>query len=162
MAHKKTKKPRPIMAAVDFSSCSTDALVWAASAAERLDAPLLILHVVHDPGSAPGYYLQAKKAKKHVHRIEEAAEEMMADFLKGVRKENPKLQILEKAESLLVVGLPVNRILEVAKKRHARQIVIGSRGRTGLPNLLLGSKALKVAQLAPIPVTIVKEAVEAE
>lgn len=39
---------------------------------------------------------------------------------------------------------------------RARLIVMGSRGRSGLPSLLLGSKALKVAQLAPVPVTIVK------
>ena len=55
-----------------------------------------------------------------------------------------------------MVGLPVTRILEVATKTEAQMIVMGSQGRTGLSHLLLGSKAEKVAQLAPIPVTIVK------
>ena len=56
----------------------------------------------------------------------------------------------------LVVGVPVRRILEVAERLDARLIVMGSRGRTGLSHLLLGSKAQSVVQLAAIPVTIVK------
>ena len=35
-------------------------------------------------------------------------------------------------------------------------IIMGSQGRTGLPHLLLGSKAERIAQLSPIPVTVVK------
>ena len=50
----------------------------------------------------------------------------------------------------------MTRILEVAEKLEAIMIVVGSQGRTGLPHLLLGSKAERVAQLSPIPVTIVK------
>jgi nucleotide-binding universal stress UspA family protein len=160
MAAKNT--PRPIMAAVDFSENSAKALAWAAIVAERFDAPLLAVHVVHDPGSAPGYYHQVKKAKKHLQRIEERAEEMMIEFLDGVREEHPELEALATLESELVIGLPVNRILEVAEKRDACQIVLGSRGRTGLPSLLLGSKALKVAQLARVPVTIVKDRPEGQ
>jgi len=51
----------------------------------------------------------------------------------------------------------VNRILEVAEQNHARMIVMGSQGRTGLKHALLGSKAEQVVHLSPIPVTIVKE-----
>ena len=81
---------------------------------------------------------------------------MMEEFLSQARRQSPKLSALESAESVLVVGLPVNRILEVAKKREPDLIVMGSHGRTGLKGILLGSKALKVAQLSPVSVTIVK------
>lgn len=57
---------------------------------------------------------------------------------------------------LLLVGLPVNRILEAAEKTGARMIVMGSQGRTGLARALLGSKAEQVVRLAPLPVMIVK------
>ena len=53
-------------------------------------------------------------------------------------------------------GIPGSRILEAAESADASLIVMGSRGRTGLPHLLLGSKAERVVQLSPIPVTIVK------
>ncbi len=144
----------PILAAIDFSPFSEKALLWAARAARSFDAPLIALHVVHDSAAAPGYYEQAKKAKKHLRRVEEAAAEMMSDFLDRMRKQHPKL--FGQVEHRLVAGLPINRILEVADKTGARMIVIGSHGRTGLPHLLLGSKAERVARLSPIPVTIVK------
>ncbi len=145
---------RPILVAIDFSPCSAEALLWAARAARCSDARLVALHVVHDPESAPGYYQRAKKRKKHLQRIETAAESMMSEFLHHLCKKHPKL--LADLEAHLVIGLPVSRVLEVAERLDARQIVVGSQGRTGLDRLLLGSKALRIAQLAPIPVTIVK------
>lgn len=155
MAKKRDSGRRPILAAVDFSPCSARALVWAARTAQRFEAPLLVLHVVHDPESAPGYYQRSKKHKKHLKRMEEAAAEMLAEFLERLRKKHPKL--LDKLDHRLVVGLPVNRILEVAEKSRARMIVMGNHGRSGLQHLLLGSKAERVVRLSPIPVTVVKD-----
>ena len=116
---------------------------------------MLVLHVIHDPWSLPGYYERAKKKKKQLTRIGEAASEMMAEFLDRMGKVHGKT--LQDFESRLVDGIPVTRILEVAEEVDAQLIVMGSQGRTGLPHMLLGSKAEKVAQLSPIPVTIVKE-----
>ena len=36
-------------------------------------------------------------------------------------------------------------------------LVMGSQGRTGLENLIIGSKAAQIIQLCPTPVTIVKK-----
>lgn len=144
---------RPILVAIDFSSHSEATLLWAATAARSFGAPLVVLHVVHDPGSVPGYYELAKKRKKHLVRIEEAAKETMAKFVAQMRSEHSELGEFEQR---LVVGLPTTRILEVAEAIEAQLIVMGSHGRSGLPHALLGSKAEKVAQLSPIPVTIVK------
>ena len=63
----------PILVAVDFSEHSARALVWAARLSRCLHAPVQVLHVVHDPESAPGYYKHSKKWKKHLVRMEEAA-----------------------------------------------------------------------------------------
>ncbi|MDH3694421.1 MAG: universal stress protein, partial [Gammaproteobacteria bacterium] len=64
--------------------------------------------------------------------------------------------VLKKAERLLVAGLPVTRILEVAKRLEPKMLVMGSAGRTGLSHFLLGSKAEQLLRLCPYPVTIVK------
>ena len=146
---------QPILAAIDFSPHSERALLWAARLAATLDVPLVALHVVHDRAAEPGYYEHVKKQRKHLRRIEEAAAEMMADFLAKLRKKHPKL--LGEMASRMVIGLPVTRILEVADKEGAQMIVMGSQGRTGLSHLLLGSKAERVVQLSPVPVTIVKD-----
>lgn len=153
-SEKSNGKPCPILVPTDFSANSVPALVWAADAAHHLKAPLVVLHVVHDPASAPGYY--HKGGKKGLRRMEETAAEMMEKFLERLRGKHPGHQALQDAESKLVIGLPVTRILEVAEQLDAQLMVVGSHGRTGLPHLLLGSKAERLARLSPIPVTVVK------
>ena len=150
------RRKGPILVAVDFSDHSAAALVWAVRIGRCLEASLLVVHVVHDPESAPGYYKRTKKLKKHLVRMEETAAEMMDDFIDRVRGEHSEVRRIDRLETRLVVGLPVTRILEVATNSRAQLIVMGSQGRTGLSHLLLGSKAEKVAQLAQVPVTIVK------
>jgi len=144
----------PVVVAVDFTPDSKAALIWAGHYADDVGAKLLVLHVVHDPAEAPGYYRQ--RDENLLRPMEEVAAEMMASFLESVSKEHGDIKALQDAESTLVKGIPATRILEFAKAHGARDIVMGSRGRTGLPHLLLGSKAERVVQLSPIPVTIVK------
>ena len=144
----------PILVAVDFSPHSVAALEWAAEAASATGAPLEILHVVHDPASHPGYYREVDDPGG-AERIEDAAARQMRQFLEHVAEDAAALD-LATARIHLVAGIPVNRILETAEAQGARQLVMGSQGRTGLPHLMLGSKAERVVQLSPIPVTIVK------
>ena len=145
-----------LLVAVDFTSFSEKALVFAGELAEKLKAELLVLHVIHDPAEAPGFYAHKGKKKKFLRSMEEAAEEMMEEFLAKMRKGHPDQLPIKKAVPLLVVGTPVTRILEIAEKEQAKMIIIGSHGRTGLSHLLVGSKAERVVQLSPIPVTVVK------
>jgi nucleotide-binding universal stress UspA family protein len=149
------EKRGPILVPVDFSGYSEAALLCAAELADMIGAKLTVLHVVHDPGDAPGYYA-VKGHKKQLRRMEDVAADMLGEFMNTAAKNCSKPEVIKKAETLLVSGLPVNRILETAKKLNARMIVMGSQGRTGLKHLMLGSKAEQVVNLAPVPVTIVK------
>ena len=146
----------PILVAVDFAPDSEAALVWACAFAACVDAGLAVLHVVHDPADAPGYY--RKSGEDLLRPMEDVAGEMMDRFLEDVATKHPDLDVLKGAEKIVVTGIPSTRILEIARTKGARMIVMGSRGRTGLPHLLLGSKAERVVQMSPIPVTIVKAA----
>lgn len=150
------KSNKPILVPVDFSAHSKAALLKACELAGCTNDPVLVLHVIHDPADMPGYYGQVTKKKKLL-RIEDLARESFDDFMQTVIKENPDVKLLKKAERMLVVGLPVNRILEVAKKRDASMVVMGSQGRTGIQHLMLGSKAEQVTRLCQAPVLIVKK-----
>jgi nucleotide-binding universal stress UspA family protein len=152
----KKKDQNILLVPVDFSSFSEEALVFASGLAKCLSAQLLVLHVIHDPAEAPGFYARKGKKKKFLKSMEEAAEEMMEEFLLKMRQAYPDQVPIKNAKPLLVVGIPVTRIVEVAEKKQAGMIIIGSHGRTGLSNLLLGSKAGQVVQLSTIPVTVVK------
>ncbi len=146
---------QPILVPVDFSPDSELALLKACELGECMLAPVVVLHVVHNPEILQGYYARFTK-KKHLTRMEDVAGEMLDEFIRKVRKAHPHIELLKKIETLLVVGLPVTRILEVADKIRAAMVVMGSQGHTGLKYLMLGSKAEQVVRLCPLPVTIVK------
>ena len=146
----------PILIPVDFSAYSEAALLLASDLADGLGARLVVLHVVHDPLNLPGYYARMAR-KKTLTRMEDIAAGMLDDFINRVAKHNPEREALQKPELLLVKGIPVTRILQVAEKQKAGMVIMGSKGATGLRHLLLGSVAEQVVRLARIPVTIVKE-----
>ena len=146
---------RTILAVVDFSPVSDDVMTCASELAERLDKHLVILHVVHDPGEAPGYY-HVKGHDKVLRRIEDVAREMFDKFLARTRKRLPDNRRLRRSKTLLPTGLPVTRILEVVTRLQPWMVVMGSRGRTGMAHMLLGSKAEQVVRLCPVPVMVVK------
>lgn len=145
----------PVLCAIDFSGDSRAAVIWANTNAACLGTHLLILHVIHDPLDSPGYYNQAEG--EHLRPMEDVAESMMRKFVMEELGIDPDKDKSGQVRTKMMVGLPVSRILEVAKLVDAQTIVMGSQGRTGLKYLLLGSKAEQIVRLAPIPVTIVKE-----
>ena len=81
---------------------------------------------------------------------------MMKRFLAEEKAAHSDLPALASASSRLVSGLPAGRIEEVAAETNARLVVVGSRGRTGLDSILLGSVAERVAQICTVPVVVVK------
>ena len=151
-----TRKQRPILVPVDFSQYARAALVYASELACLQDAPLVVLHVVHDPGEAPGFYAKRRKSKS-LKRMEDIATEQMREFLEKTAAAFPCWEkVLKKCETILVSGLPVTRILEIIEKIHPRTVVMGSKGRTGLVHLMLGSKTEQIVRLCPVPITVVK------
>lgn len=144
----------PILVAVDFSEDSKAALIWACKLAECTEAPLILLHVVHDLASHPGYYRE--NATKNLQPMQEVAESMMDEFLSQLRSEHSGFEQLDTADLQFVPGLPPSRIVEVATLLKAGMIVMGSRGLTGLPHKLLGATAERVAELSKLPILLVK------
>ena len=61
-------------------------------------------------------------------------------------------------ESLVVVGDPREVLVEVAQNERADVLVVGSRGRTGITKLMLGSVSSHVVTHAPCSVLVVKQA----
>ena len=151
----KDAQERPILVPIDFSRHSEAALLNAAALAACFEQPLLVLHVVHDPGEMPGYYSNAFKKKK-LHRIEDAAAVMLEEFLEHFAKKHPELKKPKRMDSILIKGLPTSRILEVAEKHAALMIVLGTKGLTGIKHIVMGSVAERVVQSAKIPVMVVK------
>jgi len=149
----KTNPNDPILVAIDFSTDSEAALLWANNYTKCSKSPLIILHVIHDPADAPGFYYNNNELSKPMNAV---AKRMADEFMQTMFEKHPSLTGIHNAEVTLVKGLPPGRIIEFAAKEQAQLIVLGSCGRTGLTHILLGSVAERVAQLAKIPVVIVK------
>ena len=143
----------PVVVAVDFSEPSEEALRWAGDYAMSVTAPIEVLHVVHDPAHRPGQY--RPNGDDPLEPMADVAKRKLAEVLSRVRAGRPGDNGLEQAKSICVEGLPAKTIVQVARQRGARLLVLGSRGRTGLAELFLGSTSHEVARHAPMPVTIV-------
>jgi len=144
---------RPVLVAVDLSSASEDAVVWACKHANHIDAPLFILHVVHEPADAPGFYKSGNGDLLEPNT--DIAERALAEFRDRVEYNHPELANLRDAEAVCVSGLPGQRILDAANAQDAQLLVLGGHHRNKLQRLIHGSTAGQVIQHAVIPVTVV-------
>ena len=149
-----SKSVLPILVAVDFSSDSDAALIWGLKHAALISAPVIVLHVIHDPAEKPGFY--NKPGHSALLPLEDVAAEKMETFVRKVSEAHPELDNTLLIDKKFATGLPPGRIIEVAEHEKAQLIVMGTRGRTGLSNMLLGSVAKHVLQRAIIPVVVVK------
>jgi nucleotide-binding universal stress UspA family protein len=145
-----------ILVPVDFYPHSEAAVEFAANMAHLMNANLLVVHVVHDPVDVPGFYLHEEKKERKLRRMEEVAKDMLTKFMKKMASKHPDIPTIKKAETKLVVGIPVTRILEIVKITQPRCVVMGSQGRTGLAQFFVGSTAENIVHLCPVPITIVK------
>ena len=148
------KKPI-VLVPVDFSPSSEAAMEYASGLATCMHAKLVVLHVVHEPFDTPGYY-RKKRGSRRLARMEDLARQMLNEVLEKEARRNPDKQPLQNAKPMVVVGLPAAQILQVVKKIKPVLVIMGSKGRTGLSHLLLGSKAEQVVRLCPVRVTVVK------
>lgn len=88
--------------------------------------------------------------------------EQLRDFhreegLKALAEAQRRLEAAGIAPQLHVsVGDSAETIVEFARSRSCEQILIGTRGHTGLGGTLLGSVASKVTHLAHMPVLVVR------
>ena len=138
-----------ILVAVDESKFSEAAVQAAVLQYRPAEADVRVVHIVQPiavsappqmaPGYAPELAAQAKDAEKLVERMAQKLRD--AGF---------------RAEAQVARGEVREGIVDMAKEWRADLIVMGSRGRTGVSRLLLGSVAEFVARHAPCSVEIVR------
>ena len=144
-------KMRRVLHATDFSAASSRAFKRAVDIAKASRAELLLVHVLPSvfPVVADGYVspkvyedLEAATRADGQKRLDRLARRARAS---GAR-----------VKSLLLEGVPHERIAQAARARKADMVVIGTHGRTGFAKLVLGSVASRVLAIAPCPVLTVR------
>ena len=149
-------RTRKIVAGVDFSDTSFLALKQAAVLAERDGAVLEVLHVHCPPWLWVNHYaydLKAFPKGDYEQEYRAVLRDQMESFVAPVRELFPGLQLsthIVEHEACLQ-GL-TNYLTEAA----ADVVVIGTRGRSGIKSLLLGTTAERLLHDSPCSVLTVK------
>jgi nucleotide-binding universal stress UspA family protein len=135
--------------ATDGSDTADQALAHARTLASEGGAPMLVVYCEEwtMPGKGGG--------SLPVHANEDEVLKKIHDQVAELSKDGVEARLeITKAK----VGGAAHSIAEVAEDEHADVIVIGSRGRTALAGLLLGSVAQRLLHIAPCPVLTVPAA----
>jgi nucleotide-binding universal stress UspA family protein len=141
-----------VVCGVDGSPDAQAALQVAARLAERLDLRLVVAHVA-EPAFVPyaaaapfGGSAGRDALTEEVESQEEAAERLLEQVL------TPAGVV---AERRAAVGVPAERLAEIADEVDAELIVVGSRGRGAFKAAFLGSVSSSLVGVARCPVLIV-------
>ncbi len=140
-------KLKKILVPVDFTKYSDEALSYAGMMAKTLNGNILLLHVIEQFTYSISDTIQVLD---HYTTLKQIAEQMLEDKKKVMKKKGLKV------DYVVIKGNPALGIAQIAQKKGIHLIVMGSHGRTGLQNMVLGSVAEKVVRLAKCPVLTIK------
>lgn len=142
-----------ILIPTDFSKLSKVAVHYAVKMTKKLDAEITLLHVVHI--SAPPRAMVALKTKSIEDVMVDNAKQDSVLLIKELKAENKgKLNISYE----IIKGYPVEDVVEsYAIHNNIDLIIMGTKGATGLAQVLIGSNAASVINNSDIPVIAVPE-----
>lgn len=146
-----------ILHPTDGSQSAGKALDFACDLAAQKKARLLVLHVQRRHGSEriPPELLEYSRLE-NVRETEAELFRSAAARIADQTEQNARVRGVNAVELLVVEGDPAQQIVEIAGKRKADMIVMGSRGLGDLQGLLLGSVSHKVASSAPCSCLVVR------
>lgn len=140
---------RNILVGTDGSKNAEGAVAFAADLARQFLGTVLVLHVTPRIrtvlGGPSDLYVAEELDEEKAH-----AEEVLSRAAAIVEKREVE------CKTIRWVGRPAHEIVKVAEKEGCDHIVLGSKGRSAIGRMLLGTVVSEVAQLAHCPVTIVR------
>lgn len=134
-----------ILCGTDFSPNAADAAVAGAALARRFNDTLELVHATLPPaeeGVSPEVWLPVEGALRQ--QLDKAATPLRDH---GV-----------KVQTRMELGSPTEVLRRLAKPGSTRMIVVSSVGRVALMRVLLGSTADRIAESAPVPTLVVRNA----
>jgi nucleotide-binding universal stress UspA family protein len=145
-----------IMVAIDGSEESMHAANRAIGVAKRYDAKLVVLAVLpqelrYDYEIDPEIPMTPVKGVVELSRME-----IEAKWFRAIKKNASASDVRIETEIIMEKKSVVSDIIEYSKKRSINLIVIGTKGKTGLRRLLLGSVSQGVLAYADCPVLLVR------
>jgi nucleotide-binding universal stress UspA family protein len=142
----KTTSITRLLLATDFSDEARRAEEYASALAASWQIPLSVMTVLEfPPGMNPDYAVNKQYLTDRMHD----ASTRLAEFKERTRRHGIV------ATTHIASGIPSERVIAAAQSEEADLIVVGTRGKSGLAHVLLGSTAERVIRSAPCPVLAV-------
>mgnify|MGYP000138556901 CR=1 FL=1 len=152
-----TKKILVAMASTEYSRGIFD---FAATLATGLEAQLIIASIINsrdiDAVRSVADMGYAVDGDKYVAGIKEVRQQEIEAILR--RSTFPKTRI----QTILRVGNPVDELIKIAMDESVDMVVMGTKGRTDLQHILMGSVAEKMFRRSPVTIVSYRDAAQAE
>lgn len=143
---------RHIVAGTDLTHYSAEALEFAFAEADRRTAHLRVVHALQRPVPLPGGPTRITPAEPDLRETEDGARRFLEARIAELSARYPGVPV----ELRIDWTHPATLLTELSDE--ADLLVVGSRGRTGLRRLLLGSVSSEVLHTARCPVAVVPAA----
>jgi nucleotide-binding universal stress UspA family protein len=145
-----------IMVGIDGSEKSINAADYAIVIAKRHNAELIAVNVLtSDIGyaySSPG----VESPPLTIREIIFLAEDEVKKWFDDIKEKANKSGVRFRSEIIMAKRSTISTILDYAEEQNINLIVVGTRGRSGIRKMLLGSVASGLVTYAACPVLVVK------
>ncbi len=141
---------KKVMMAVDFSECSLSMLNRVEELEKAGCEEVILIRVINTAkfGSVAGFDIDS-----WIEVEEKESMEKLEELVKEIERKGVKAKFVHP----LPVGDPVYEIVKAAKKENVSLIMLASRGKSRLKEILLGSVSEGVIRKADRPVLLVKD-----
>ena len=143
-----------ILVAIDeLMTASTDRVVdYAITIAQDYDAQLVILHVIRADVN-----LHSVNPPSHIIEMRKQAQAYFVKIIEKIHKEDSNKENSLRIRTEIIASVRIaDAIVSYAKDKHIDLIITGTRGRSKLKSMLIGSVASDVVRYAHCPVLTVK------
>jgi nucleotide-binding universal stress UspA family protein len=157
------KKISKIMVAFDFSEYSKNAFAYAVELAGSLGANLVIVNIINERDlnvlrtitKEDMFSKSVVKYKKETMKlyVQNKKEELSKEVDKLIEDTNCTHLSIKK---VFKVGVPFQELIRAVKDEGADLMVMGSKGRSGIAEVLFGHTAEKMFRRCPVPLLSIR------